>query len=224
MQIRIRAVIRPAKLADHGRRNRRRLAGGKEEGEERNKPIRGRNRNEIMKICKICKVHNHDTRTVCIACCEKLDSNSPSDAAACSAWVLVSARKPTPSDCDKWGDLWLWMPSYEKCGPQIGKLHDLHKATHWQPLRDDQKIPSPPNVQGMASARCGLNQLATLSPSPSPSCSHSSDSPMNHLPPVTEKGSPVGDETSEPEIHQPEMAVDLSGVPAGGTHHQNTIP
>ena len=80
------------------------------------------------------------------------------------------------------------------------------------------------NVQGMASARCGLNQLATLSPSPSPSCSHSSDSPMNHLPPVTEKGSPVGDETSEPEIHQPEMAVDLSGVPAGGTHHQNTIP
>jgi hypothetical protein len=29
----------------------------------------------------------------------------------------------------------------------------------------------------------------------------------------TEKGSPVGDETSEPETHQPEMAVDLSGVP-----------
>lgn len=45
-----------------------------------------------------------------------------------------------------------------------------------------------------------------------------------YFPPVTEKGSPVGDETSEPETHQPETVVDLSGVPAGGTIHQNTTP
>jgi hypothetical protein len=63
------------------------------------------------------------------------------------------------------------------------------------------------------------NQTGGCSPSHPTSCSHSSEPPMSNFPPVTEKGSPVGDE-----IHQPEMAVDLSGVPAGGTHHQNTIP
>jgi hypothetical protein len=59
--------------------------------------------------------------------------------------VLLSDRAPNVEDCDKWGDLWLWMPAHEKCGPQIGTLNDLNKATHWQKLEAEWKVPSPPN-------------------------------------------------------------------------------
>ena len=61
------------------------------------------------------------------------------------AWVPTADRQPTAEDCDKWGDLWLWMPARERSGPQIGALSDLHEATHWQRLEAEWRVPSPPN-------------------------------------------------------------------------------
>lgn len=60
-------------------------------------------------------------------------------------WVLVADRRPTAADCDKWGDLWLWMPTHAMCGPQVGKLSDLHMATHWQRFNAARTVPEPPH-------------------------------------------------------------------------------
>ena len=137
-----------------------------------------------------------------------------------AAWDITEGLHSTKVICDEGTEL-------RVTGPSGNALHPIRvektNGSSWSCAVSASDIRKP-NVQGMARRAEDGKTEDGLSPSPSPPCSHSSDSPMNHLPPVTEKGSPVGDETSEPEIHQPEMAVDLSGVPAGGTHHQNTIP
>ncbi len=69
-------------------------------------------------------------------------------AALCSAWTSVSERKPTIKDCDKWGDLWLWIPSLAEYGAQCTNLESLSKATHWMSITDGTlQQPSPPNAE-----------------------------------------------------------------------------
>ena len=87
-----------------------------------------------------------------------MSQNPPKDVVevashALFGWVPVSECQPTELDAHSLWGLWLWMPEYAEVGPQLGRLEDLHKATHWQvanPKADPFVPPSLPNVKDLA--------------------------------------------------------------------------